>query len=163
MEIKPLSQSGIDAAGKQMRSYDTNYGPLGYYPEIEWQPTPNILPVGNTQVLIFNVLGVLFYTTAIGIMPEVEYAQDLSRAYSQRRLTSLLRLPGVRTSLQPGAPGNSPSPYRPAPVPVSAFDGDNTGVLVQFGIAAVGLGAAAGLGAAFGSAIGTSAMSAGSL
>ena len=101
MEVKPLSPIGIRNAVKQMTAYNASFGNLGYYAEPDWQPTPNIFPVDGRNVLVFNVLGVIFYTTATDIENDVEEAQDVARSYGQiGRVRRLLRLESVRRSLQ---------------------------------------------------------------
>jgi hypothetical protein len=93
MEIKPLSYSGIANAMVSMAAYGASLSWAGFYPDHEWEPPKGgLIMVGKADVLVFNLLGVLFYTDAIQI------AQDLVAIKVFSDLYQLLRSGRMATS-----------------------------------------------------------------
>lgn len=69
-EIKPLSPGGVSAGISQIVTYFLVLEPHGFVPDVLWHAPPNVLTLpgieisgkGRTNVLVFNVGGILFYT-----------------------------------------------------------------------------------------------------
>lgn len=81
MEIKPLSPSGIIAAIAQMALRQTQFLPLGYYPDATWHVEPHtIYPLG-IPTIFFNVAGVLFYTDVIDLGEDYVAIVTLDQAW----------------------------------------------------------------------------------
>jgi hypothetical protein len=62
MEIKPLSLSGIAAAGFAWGIYSSALSPT-FLPDMNWLRGGDILQVDGNATLVFNAGGILFYTT----------------------------------------------------------------------------------------------------
>jgi hypothetical protein len=71
LEIKPLSYSGVSAATFKWGVYMAAFSPVGFYPDIEWEPPHGLVSVEGVDILVFNVGGVLFYTDAVDLLEDV--------------------------------------------------------------------------------------------
>jgi len=63
MEIKPLSISGITRAAASWGLYSAAFAPSGIYPDVTWLQNSRMFTVDNQPTLVFNMGGILFYTT----------------------------------------------------------------------------------------------------
>lgn len=63
MEVKPLSLSGIAQASAAWATYSAVFAPLGITPDVMWLAGGRTFPSSQGQVLVFNRVGILFYTT----------------------------------------------------------------------------------------------------
>jgi len=64
MEIKPLSLTGIGRALAAWGLYEEAFGLVGISPDIKWLAGGRVFPSSQGPVLVFNAVGILFYTTS---------------------------------------------------------------------------------------------------
>jgi hypothetical protein len=73
-EIKPFTKSGIEAAKQQMSMRLKQFEGTDYVPDIVWAPPIGNQPyaIGNYQVYVFNIVGVLYYSEIEITQPKIE-------------------------------------------------------------------------------------------
>lgn len=63
MDVKPFSLSGISSAAGTLLLYSIELGPYGVSPDVQWLSNGRLFQVLDRPVVVFNKLGILFYTT----------------------------------------------------------------------------------------------------
>lgn len=77
MDVKPLSHRGIGNALASWGLYTAGLGPFGYDPDTQWLQSGKIFPSSQGPVLVFNAVGILFYTTS---QRDYEYFEEVLTA-----------------------------------------------------------------------------------
>ena len=102
MEIKPLSPSGLAAAGVQMKLRQDQFFHRGYTPDVTWHVMPTVIYPWCIPTVFFNVAGVLFYTDVIEVAFDYAVYRSLSNVWkllNSGRLASTLEVALERIGL----------------------------------------------------------------
>jgi RHS repeat-associated protein len=95
LEIKPLSYSGVADATFKWGLYMAAFSPVGFYPDIEWEPGDGLLSVDGVPVFVFNVGGILFYTDAVDLAEDAAVLASVKVVTDAYRLLQSARLFGT--------------------------------------------------------------------
>jgi RHS repeat-associated protein len=107
-DIKPLSPGGVSGAALQMATYYLTLQQYSrYIPDVNWHSPPNILTVplnsrgiSGTNVIVFNVGGVLFYTDQQNLQVTIAALSFKSYEEGVQKLRPLLITAG-RSAVNP--------------------------------------------------------------
>lgn len=86
LEIKPLSFRGVLSGSTKILFYSTVLGPLGFAPDVVWEPEGPLIVGGNVPVLVVNVFGVLFYTDRLHLERQLVTVRGFEELFRLLRL-----------------------------------------------------------------------------
>jgi RHS repeat-associated protein len=95
LEIKPLSYSGVANAAVKWGIYMAAFSPVGFYPDIEWEPGDGLLSVGGVPIFVFNAGGILFYTDAVDLAEDATVLVSIKVVTDAYRLLQSARIAGT--------------------------------------------------------------------
>jgi hypothetical protein len=93
-EIKPLSSSGVREGLIQMLANEVLLDPIGFEPDTIWHSPFNPLMINvdgmNKPIMVFNVVGILFYTDDMDLKDEIREFVNVSTYEAAAKLRKLL-------------------------------------------------------------------------
>ncbi|MCO6042420.1 hypothetical protein NG895_00735 [Aeoliella sp. ICT_H6.2] len=99
LEIKPLTEYGLQAGPVQLLMYSASLFPYGYFPGYEWIPSTNLIFVPKPAVF-YNFGGLVLYTEKIQLQTRLAVLTSVVAVRELFRNPALLRFLNQGT-LQP--------------------------------------------------------------
>jgi hypothetical protein len=88
----------VAAATFKWGVYMAAFSPVGFYPDVEWEPGDGLLSVGDVDIFVFNVGGILFYTDAVDLAEDASVLASVKVVSDAYRLLQSARFAGTALS-----------------------------------------------------------------